>query len=186
MLPPGERIVTTPDDGAVREALEEPPRTGRCYLCHEVGAGHWYGYLWGPTVGRFFRLMEAGGRVAACLHADDPLQMRGILLSPTLGVTDAQLARIGILLFMAFEQTAEGASRAVESIWSTAGQQPHRRAYGWDRRAGRLRESEWVQGPSGQGTPTLAACQAFMAELAEGSANRFEDVRERIEAFYEG
>ncbi len=59
MLPPGERIVTTPDEPAVSRALRERPRSGRCYLCHEIGSGHWYGYLWGSTVGRFLGLQEA-------------------------------------------------------------------------------------------------------------------------------
>ncbi|MBM3475369.1 MAG: hypothetical protein FJX75_19065 [Armatimonadetes bacterium] len=183
MLPPGERIVTTPDDRAVTQALRETPRNGRCYLCHEVGSGHWYGYLWGTTVGRFLQLAEDGGRVAACLHADDPVQMREILLSPTLGVTREAFGKVGILLFMAFDRSAFSGSRVVDSIWAADGEGEHCLAY---KREGTLRESEWVRELASEAPrPALEACQAFMARLAEGSAHLSEAVREETVAFYE-
>jgi hypothetical protein len=183
MLPPGERIVTTPDDRAVTQALRETPRTGRCHLCHEIGSGHWYGYLWGTTVGRFVQLAQEGGRIAGCLHADDPVQTREILLSPTLGVTREAFGRIGILLFMAFDRSAFSGSRVVDTIWAADGQGEHRLAY---QREGGLRESEWVREMAGDaGRPSLEACQAFMVRLAEGAAHLFEATREEIVAFYE-
>jgi len=181
MLPPGERIVTTPDDDAVRQASRETPRGGRCYLCHEIGSGMWYGYLWGASVGRFLGLSEQGGRIAGCLHADDPVQMRGILLSPTLGVSKEAFGRIGILLFMAFDRSAFRGSRVVDSIWVADGQGDHRLAY---KREGDLHESEWVrQLDRGEDPPGLGACQAFMRELAEGPAHLFEEVREAVIGF---
>jgi hypothetical protein len=184
MLPPGERIVTTPDENAVTQALPESPRRGRCYLCHEIGSGMWYGYLWGGTVERFFRLAEDGGRIAGCLHADDPLQMQGILQSPTLGVTTEQFGRLGILLFMAFDRSAFRGARLVDSIWAADGRGGHRLAY---KREGPLRESDWVRESPEDGTaPALASCRAFMADLAEGSASLLEDVREATVRFYEG
>jgi len=183
MLPPGERIVTTPDDRAVSQALRETPRAGRCYLCHEIGSGHWYGYLWGTTVGRFLQLSDAGGRIAGCLHADDPVQMREILLSPTLGVTREAFGGIGILLFMAFDRSAFSGSRVVDSIWAADDRGEHRLAY---KREGALRESKWVRELAAEaGRPSLETCQAFMKRLAEGSANLFEAVREETLAFYE-
>jgi hypothetical protein len=183
MLPPGERIVTTPDEGAVTQALRESPRSGRCYLCHEIGSGMWYGYVWGATVPRFFRLAEDGGRIAGCLHADDPLQMQGILQSPTLGVTEEQFGGLGLLLFMAFDRSAFRGTRVVDSIWAADGRGSHRLAY---KREGALRERDWVRESAEDGAaPTLAACQAFMAELAEGSVNLFEDVRDAVIGFYD-
>ena len=182
MLPPGERIVTTPDDDAVRQALREKSRRGRCYLCHEIGSGMWYGYLWGATVGRFLGLAEQGGRIAGCLHADDPVQMRGMLLSPTLGVTREAFGRLGILLFMAFDRSAFRGSRVVDSIWMADGQGDHRLAY---KREGELRGSDWVGALNGdQAPPCLGTCQTFMRELAEGSAHLFEEVRKATIGFY--
>jgi len=47
MLPPGERIVTTPDARSVEQARREAPAGPTCYLCHEFGSGGFYAYLWG-------------------------------------------------------------------------------------------------------------------------------------------
>jgi hypothetical protein len=173
MLPPGERIVTTPDDAAVRLALRQTPRTGRCYLCHEIGVGHWYGYLWGTTVGRFSQLRDAGGRIAGCLHADDPAQLRSILLSPTLGVTPEALAGVEVLLFMAYQ-----GSRVVRSVWVADGEGDHALAY---RHGEALRVPEGLDEAS---APTLAECLGFIARLLEGPARLFEEVRREVVAFY--
>jgi hypothetical protein len=41
-----------------------------CYLAHEVGAGHWYAYVWGREARAFFALAGRGHIVASNLHAD--------------------------------------------------------------------------------------------------------------------
>jgi len=184
MLPPGERIVTTPDAGAVREATRDSDRRGLCYLCHEIGSGMWYGYLWGQTVARFLQLAENGGRIAACLHADDPVQMRDIFLSPALGVTDGAFGRVGLLLFMAIEGGHGRTVRRVSSIWSADGSGGHELAFERDVRADRLRQVRVAQPPGGDLRPSLQACVTFTTQLAEGRARLFEEVREATVAFY--
>jgi hypothetical protein len=179
MLPPGERIVTTPDPGAVREALAEPDRTGRCYLCHEIGSGTWYGYLWGETVGRFFGLMGNGGRVAACLHADDPVQMRNILLTPTLGVSAELFDRVELLAFMAVEHRSGRTVRRVSSIWTADDRGGHELSFELDAASDRLRRVRPARAEGG-GRPTLAECEALMTGLAEGRVRLFEDVRRAL------
>jgi len=184
MLPPGERIVTTPDAGAVREALSDSDRRARCSLCHEIGSGMWYGYLWGQTVARFFELTENGGRLAACLHADDPVQVRNILLSPTLGVTEEAFGRVGLLLFMAIGGGYGRTVRRVSSIWAADGRGGHELVFEQDARTGVLREVRAAQSASGDRGPSLEACITFMTQLAEGRARHFEEVREATIAFY--
>ena len=186
MLPPGERIVTTPDPSAVRDALAEPDRRGRCYLCHEIGSGMWYGYLWGKTVAEFFQLGANGGRLAACLHADDPVQMRNILLTPTLGVSEEAFGRVGLLLFMAFDRGAR-ATRRVSSLWAADGSGRRQLIFEEDRTSGALRRMAAnlaTGGPGPDAAPKLAACQAFVLGLAEGKARLFEEVREATVGFY--
>ncbi len=186
MLPPGERIVTTPDPSAVRDALAEPDRRGRCHLCHEIGSGMWYGYLWGKTVGEFFQLSAEGGRLAACLHADDPVQTRNILLTPTLGVSEEAFGRVGLLVFMAFDRGAH-ATRRVSSLWAADGSGRQQLIFEQDVASGALRPAAAnpsVGGPGPGATPTLAACEAFMLGLAEGKAHLFEEVREATVGFY--
>lgn len=186
MLPPGELIVTTPHASAVADALAEPDRRGNCYLCHEIGSGRWYGYLWGEAVGRFFQLVGNGGRIAACLHADDPEQMRHALLVPELGVTEHAFARVDLLLFMAFGRTPLRSVRRVSSIWAADSDGVHQLAFEHDRRTDRLRPGGFARPDTIEnGPPEPAACQAFMRELAAGRRTLFEDVREATIGFYE-
>ncbi|MHC4252272.1 MAG: hypothetical protein ACYS9X_24405, partial [Planctomycetota bacterium] len=62
-LPPGERIVTTPDIEAVEAARASAPETPTCFLAHEIGSGPWYAYLWGPAAAGFFALARGRARI---------------------------------------------------------------------------------------------------------------------------
>ncbi|MGQ9733193.1 MAG: hypothetical protein ACUVX8_18200 [Candidatus Zipacnadales bacterium] len=185
MLPPGERIVTTPDERAIFTAFCQRPRWARCYLCHEIGPGYWYGYLWGPAVASFFDLATAGGRIAACLHADDPAQVRQTLLSAELKVTTEQIGRIGVMLFMAFDHHGTGKSRIVDSIWTADGSGSHVVAYWRSRHSGKLVETESITLGPADGYPTLETCQGFMDRLLHDTWHLFEDVREAVIEFYQ-
>ena len=52
-LPPGVPIITTDHSRVIADALRKPPREPRCYLAHEIGSGHWYGYIWDRDVADF-------------------------------------------------------------------------------------------------------------------------------------
>ena len=185
MLPPGERIVTTPDAAAVAEALADEDRSGRCYLCHEIGSGMWYGYLWGDTVADFFGLTERGGRIAACLHADDPDQTREILVSSTLGVTPEASGRVGLLLFIGFGREGFRSSRRVTAIYASDGRGGHQPVFGLDRRSGKLTAMEAAPSSADPTAPTRTACEGLMQHLAASSETLFEEVREAVATFYE-
>ena len=54
-LPPGIKIIPTEN----MEILEEGKRMEKsCFLCHEIGAGHYYCYLWGKPLLKFFELKK--------------------------------------------------------------------------------------------------------------------------------
>ncbi|MBL7224315.1 MAG: hypothetical protein ISS72_10715 [Candidatus Brocadiae bacterium] len=183
MLPPGEEVVTTPDDRSVSASGRDPDHSGKCYLCHEFGHASIYGYLWGPTVGRFLELNESGGRIAACLHADDVLQTRSILVAPHMGVDAEAFGRVGLMLFMAVDGRGFGASRQVRSVSVADGAGGHRLAFDRDPGTGEL-VSLGVEPEEDAEGPSLAACQEFMAGLLDGDLRMFEDVREASLAFY--
>ncbi len=106
-LPPGERVRTVTDPAAVGEP-DEPT----CWLCHEVGAGHWFGYLWGAQAAEFFALGECG-RIAATLHADTDTEIVAQLLGPGVGAAEEDLARMDLLLTM----VREGGRRRVSTVY---------------------------------------------------------------------
>ena len=72
-LPPGIQIVTTSSPSVITEAhrlMSGKKPEDFCLLAHEIGSGHWYGYLWGKYVGQLLNLMSDGCRVVSCIHAD--------------------------------------------------------------------------------------------------------------------
>ncbi len=97
-LPPGERIVTTPDVHAVQAAHRSAGEGPTCFLAHEIGRGPWYAYLWGEAAVRFFALARTGRRIATCLHADELEELYGQLAS--LGVGAEDIRSVGIVAFM--------------------------------------------------------------------------------------
>lgn len=42
----------------------------RCFLCHEIGQGSYYSYLWGEKLLDFFKLKDSGNIIVSNLHAD--------------------------------------------------------------------------------------------------------------------
>jgi len=105
-LPPTERIVTVISPWDMDE-----PDGAECYLCHEIGAGGYFGYMWGDDAARFLSL-GAQGRIAATLHAETVPELSRQLLGPDNRVAPADLAAIGLLAFM----VREGGRRRVSSV----------------------------------------------------------------------
>ena len=118
-LPPGERIVTTPDIEAVEAALASAPDGPTCFLAHEIGAGPWYAYLWGEAAAGFFALARGDARIATCLHADELEELYGILESQCVDSRDVKSVDL-----VAFIKNARR-GRRVESVY-VPGPEGHR------------------------------------------------------------
>ena len=63
----------------IAEATNRQGDEPECYLVHEIGDGHWYGYLWGPAVAQYVSLVGGPRRIASCLHADTLSELTQIL-----------------------------------------------------------------------------------------------------------
>ena len=167
-LPPGERIVTTPDVGAVRDA-----RRGSggpvCFLAHEIGAGPWYAYLWGSAAAEFFDLAAPGGRVATCLHADDLEELYDELSSQ--GVREEAVRSVGIIAFM----RRVGGKRRVDSVY-VPGPKAHRVRWLWEE----AEDAFLPQGPAAAPPERAAAFAEIFEELAEGGVRELAEVRRRM------
>ena len=79
-----------------------------CYLVHEIGAGHWYGYLWGSAVADYLALAQGPHRIATCLHADTYEELREQLTAPPLGASPEDLAAVDLLLFIQLVRAPRG------------------------------------------------------------------------------
>jgi hypothetical protein len=174
-LPPGERIVTTPDIDAVEAAVEEaakaPPAAPTCFLAHEIGSGPWYAYLWGRSAAGFFALARGRARIATCLHADELDELHGILESQ--GVDPEDVRSIGLLAFI--KNARRG--RRVESVYMP-GPGGHRVRWLRDE----IEDIFLADGPD----PVPAERADELAEVFESLADRgirsFADVRRELAA----
>jgi hypothetical protein len=134
-LKPGTRIVAVSDPTCLRSAPADPSRPF-CYLAHEIGSGHYHGYIWNEDVSRFLALAQAGHTVASCLHADTLPELTGILVD-NLRVPAALLARVHLILFMHVQHGANnGYRRRVATLYETApgrsGKEDHAHVYKWE------------------------------------------------------
>jgi hypothetical protein len=174
-LPPGERIVSTSSDDVVRDALARPDLTGACFLAHEIGSGHWYGYIWSSTVADFVALKQKGARVASCLHADTLEQLSDILTRPPLHIPPADLTQLDML---AFVHVLSGRRRRVATVYE-AHQDGHHLAFQLDGRT-----DQYTRHAAAADEHELH-CAQFIRRLVEQDVRMFEDVRRAVLRWYE-
>ncbi|MBM4086444.1 MAG: hypothetical protein FJ272_16790 [Planctomycetes bacterium] len=192
-LAPGTRIVTTADGDALRQAAQAKPKGRVCYLAHEIGAGRWYGYLWGSDVSSFLGLAGAGRQVASCIHADTLDQFYSIMTSQ-LDVLPALLAKLDILAFMSVERSLSGYRRRVATLYeadSASGQ--HRLLYALNGKADALEKkaepSILARLAAAKGKPLpdaqrkLGECRQFLERLVADDEPDWLAVRRSVAEF---
>ena len=198
-LPPGVRIVTTSDPSVVTEA-QRLMRSGEstddlCLLCHEIGSGHWYGYLWGKYVGQFLHLMNDGCRIASCIHADTLPELHDILVSRQLGVSEEDFARLDLTLFMKLERGLAGYRRRVATFYESGGEAgKHKLLFTWEpgsdtfsRHGDSLllkRIARRRGGSMEQVAEELQRCKLFVQSLMSSGNTDFRWVRKQVADFY--
>jgi len=113
-LPEGMPIVTV-DDSNILTAAEQK-ETPTCYLAHEIGSGHWYGYIWGPMVERYLELASGPHMVASCLHADTMDELFDALISCSAADPIQTLSNIDFVLFMQADGSLRHSRRRVTAV----------------------------------------------------------------------
>jgi hypothetical protein len=122
-------VELVPADGldAIRSGLRSPaPR--KCFICHEIGRGDYYAYLWGEELRAYFELPGAGHMLATNLHADTFEQARDQICAGS-GVPEESLRRMNLMLFLHVGRGWSRASRRIAEVWESDGGEPHRRVY---------------------------------------------------------
>ncbi|MFO7870816.1 MAG: hypothetical protein R6V03_05225 [Kiritimatiellia bacterium] len=121
-------VTLLPADGieSVERGLADTQR--RCFICHEIGSGPYYAYLWGEALRRYFRLPEAGHILATNLHADTFEQARRQVRDEN-GVSSGAFRRMNLVYFLSVEGGFRR-RRRVASIWESNGKDEHRPVFG--------------------------------------------------------
>lgn len=183
-LPPGERIITVSSHTVVARALARPASNSECYLAHEIGQGHFYGYIWGRTVRDFFGLLETGRRTATCLHADNLVQAQEILTGSPLFVDPGRLSLLGLLGFIRVAETPSGVGRRVTYLYGRVAGRGAQLAFRWRESDDSFERTTDLEA-FGLSSRQFALATAFISDLVTEGVRLFEDVRKRVVAFYQ-
>ncbi len=146
------------------------PLPRRCYLCHEIGRGAYYAYLWGEALRAYFDLPFAGHILATNLHADTFEQARDQVCGDN-GVSEEAFRRMGVVLFLAVRRGIRGGCRRVCAVWESDGNGPHVPVFDAASAAPLARSTALVSAEA------MAKARGRIQELLSRRARTIEEVR---------
>ena len=137
LLPPDVDIVAATDETVRSAAREAPCAARRCYLCHEIGSGPYFSYLWGDALRAYCALSQQGHILVTNLHADDAGEARDQVCGDN-GVPPADFNAFRLLIFLRVEGGFARARRRIDLVYAGDGAQAQELLYdatrGWTSR----------------------------------------------------
>ena len=167
-VPASVELVPADGQNALSQGLRNPSRQ-QCFICHEIGPGPYYAYLWGEALREYFRLAEVGNMLATNLHADTYEQAHDQICHQN-DMPEAALRRMNLMLFLSVHR---GGRRRIEHVWESDGRQPHRLVYAAGN-GGLIEPSHLITAPK------LAAAGQVIEKLLSSGRRAIEDVRALI------
>ena len=172
-VPPDVELVTADGAATVAAGLgAQGRRARRCYICHEIGDGAYYAYLWGKDLRAYFGLPSAGHMLATNLHADTFEQARHQICE-TNQVSETALRGVGLMFFLVVRRSGWDVSRHIDTVWASNGVEGHRRVF--DSRSSGLHGHTDMVAPA-----RLAWARQTIDELRNDSARTTEQVRSAV------
>ena len=167
-VPASVELVPADGQDVITQGLRNALRQ-QCFICHEIGPGSYYAYLWGQELREYFSLAEAGHMLATNLHADTYEQAHDQICQQN-EVPEAVLRRMNLMLFLSVHR---GGRRRIGQVWESDGQQPHRLVHEASN-GGLVQTSLLVT------APMLAAAGQVTEKLLSSGRRTIEDVRALI------
>ncbi|UCF14582.1 MAG: hypothetical protein JSW59_14300 [Phycisphaerales bacterium] len=159
---------------AVRRAADQAVVRRVCYVCHEIGSGPYYAYLWSDALRTYCELSERGHMLATNLHADDISQARSQVCG-TNGVPTDHFNSFELLIFLRVGGGYSGARRWIDLVYSSDGSSEHELVFTTAKNSG---ASPTIHADPGY----VAACRDFLGETAAQSRT-IEQTRECVIEF---
>lgn len=175
-IPPDVRIVAAGSGSVVRGASKRQADPRACYLCHEIGAGRYFAYLWGRDARDFFSLTSAGHMVATNLHADTIDQTRDQLCG-TNKVPEADFRRVNLMLFLRVVRAGGRIKRRIAALYHSDGNEPHTLVYRWEPSSDAYVETSSSTTNDSQ---ALNHHKKFIDSLCSAGVRHIADVRTRV------
>ncbi len=181
-LPPDEEIISVSGAEIIAAGMSSPQRA--CYVAHEIGDGHWYGYIWGAQVPAFFDLARHGHRIAAAIHADTLRELAGRLYGAPLGVSEAQLEAIRLICFMRMDHTSGGSVRRRVTRVHSQADGAFAPAYTWNPVTDGFEQGAVEQSLSPLGCDRFRSAQELIRRLVAEEVDGFAACRAEVLAWY--
>lgn len=122
-VPPDVQLSAADSAATIQQGIKNTS-IRRCYICHEIGRGPHYAYLWGDPLRVYFELPAAGHMIATNLHADTCRQARTQVVDEC-GVAPEALRRMNLMYFL----SVRGGRRRIESVHESDGSGEHKLVY---------------------------------------------------------
>ena len=180
-VPPDRRLIAADSLATIRRGLASADSEPLCYICHEIGSGPYYAYLWGQGARDFFALPAAGQMIATNLHADTLDQCRRQLCEEN-GVRPDDFHRCRLCLFLVHTGSWSHSRRRIATVYESDGHGPHQLVWRWDSKRdtfARVGESRLV--PSGD--PDVAALRDVLREMVTKNTYTIDGVRRGFVGF---
>jgi hypothetical protein len=172
-------IAATPQ--AVHEAANNKHSSSRtCYICHEIGSGYYFAYLWADELRAYCGLSENGHILATNLHADNLEQAKNQVCN-TNGVPGEHFNKFELLIFLRIENHYPKIKRWIEEVYSGNGSSEHKLIFhANDKRTLDENAKHYMADPE-----YVAACRDFLKKIPP-SVRTIEDTRRHIVGFLHG
>lgn len=182
-LPPGEKLRTV-GAGASRVPRGHSDHGAECLLSHEIGRGHYFGYVWAAEAHVFFQALRRGVRIASNIHADDLDDLFRELTAPDIDAGPFEVDRLDLIVFMAMRQGADGPIRRVSALHGPR----HALLWQWDEASDqhvwRAEGSPQDHLPA-QSPVRFEAALGFIEHLASAGVTVYAEVRAQTRGFLE-
>ena len=122
-VPPDVQLSPVADASAIEHGMNSREQRF-CYICHEIGKGSYYAYLWGRTLRRYFDLPDAGHMIATNLHADSYNEARQQICGQN-NISVAAFRRMNLIFFLTVNRSGWKMSRRITEVWESDGQKEH-------------------------------------------------------------
>jgi len=167
---PSEVPIVAATQGAVASAGRGNPARA-CYLCHEIGSGGYFAYLWGQSARDYFALSGSGHILATNLHADTLAQCHAQLCGEN-RVPESDFRRVDLMLFLSVTGSLLRPKRRIAAVYAAEAGGPHELVFrytatGWER-----------LGPPP--LPSEADCRQFLHRLAASGRQTIREVRRAV------
>jgi len=172
-LLPKDVVLEAATAEAVRRAGHAEEAGKRCYVCHEIGSGPYFAYLWDRDLRDYCALADKGHVLATNLHADD-LDEAHAQICVQNRAPEAHFRHFALMLFLHVGGGYTRRSRRVETVYAAEGAGPHRLVYDAGRGVQPSLESAWER-----------RCRDFLEEEFRSGRREIEAVRGRVLAFME-